>query len=29
MRSGEVIRISHDHLKGATLHIPITSVVFL
>ncbi len=24
MRSGEVIRISHDHLKGATLHIPIT-----
>ena len=24
MRSGEVIRISHDHLKGATLFIPIT-----
>ena len=24
MRSGEVIRISHDHLKGRTLHIPIT-----
>ena len=23
MRSGEVIRISHDHLKGSTLHIPI------
>jgi integrase len=27
MRSGEVIRISHDHLKGATLHIPITKTV--
>ena len=24
MRSGEVIRISHDHLKGSTLYIPIT-----
>ena len=24
MRSGEVIRITHDHLKGATLFIPIT-----
>lgn len=24
MRSGEVIRIAHDHLKGATLFIPIT-----
>ena len=23
MRPGEVIRISHDHLKGSTLHIPI------
>ena len=27
MRSGEVIRISHDHLKGRTLHIPITKTV--
>jgi len=27
MRSGEVIRISHDHLKGATFHIPITKTV--
>jgi len=27
MRSGEVIRISHDHLKGKTLHIPITKTV--
>ena len=27
MRSGEVIRISHDHLKGATFHIPITKAV--
>ena len=27
MRLGEVIRISHDHLKGATLHIPITKTV--
>ena len=27
MRSGEVIRISHDHLKGGTLHIPITKTV--
>jgi integrase len=24
MRSGEAIRISHDHLKGSTLYIPIT-----
>ena len=24
MRSGEVIRISHDHLKGSTLFIPVT-----
>ncbi len=24
---GEVIRISHDHLKGKTLHIPITKTV--
>ena len=24
MRSGEVLGISHDHLRGATLHIPIT-----
>jgi len=27
MRSGEVVRISHDHLRGATLHIPITKTV--
>ena len=27
MRSGEVVRISHDHLKGATLFIPITKTV--
>ena len=27
MRSGEVIRISHDHLKGSTLFIPITKTV--
>ena len=27
MRSGEVIRISHDHLRGRTLHIPITKTV--
>ena len=27
MRSGEVVRISHDHLKGKTLFIPITKTV--
>jgi integrase len=27
MRSGEVVRISQDHLKGRTLHIPITKTV--
>ena len=27
MRSGEVLGISHDHLKGATLFIPITKTV--
>jgi hypothetical protein len=27
MRSGEVIHISHDHLKGKTLHTPITKTV--
>ena len=27
MRSGEVVRISHNHLKGTTLFIPITKTV--
>mgnify|MGYP006404262467 FL=1 len=27
MRMGEIISISHDHLKGSTLHIPVTKTV--